>query len=32
VAVTGTGGGVASSTNFALTTQPLQYKGQCGVQ
>jgi hypothetical protein len=32
VTVTGTGGGLANSTNFALTTQPLQYKGDCGVQ
>lgn len=29
---TGTSGSVVNSASFALTTQPLQYKGACGVQ
>jgi fucose permease len=32
VTVTGTSGGVMNSAIFTLTTQPLQYKGYCGVQ
>jgi hypothetical protein len=32
VTVTGTSGSVAIPTSFPLTTQPLQYKGTCGVQ
>jgi hypothetical protein len=32
VTVTGTSGGVAKSATFTLTTRPLQYKGDCGVQ
>jgi hypothetical protein len=32
VTVTGTIAGVSKSTTFTLTTQPLQYRGYCGVQ
>jgi hypothetical protein len=31
VTVTGTSGSSAASTDFPLTTRPLQYKGYCGV-
>lgn len=31
VTVTGSNGTLASSTNILLTTEPLQYKGYCGV-
>jgi hypothetical protein len=32
VTVTGTSGGAAQSAIISLTTQPLQYRGYCGVQ
>lgn len=32
VTVTGIGGGVIQSAPISLTTQPLQYRGQCSVQ
>jgi YVTN family beta-propeller protein len=32
VTITGTSGGLAIPDSFPITTQPLQYKGACGVQ